>query len=171
MKICIRPERPADIGALDELIQAAFADQAYSSHTEQRIVHGLRAAGQLSISLVAEGLGEEGAELLGQVALSPVSISDNSLYWYGLGPLAVRPGWQGQGIGTRLVLQALSELRNLGAAGCVLLGEPDYYGRFGFRAQPGLVLPGVPAEYFMALSFGCVVPRGTVSYCEAFSDA
>jgi predicted N-acetyltransferase YhbS len=169
LNISIRPERPTDIDALDELIRAAFRDQAYSGHTEQQILRALRAAGQLTVSLVAEGPGEEGAGLLGQVALSPVSISDNSPHWYGLGPLAVRPGWQRQGIGTELMQQALAELQALGAAGCVLLGEPGFYRRFGFEPRPGLLLPGVPAEYFMALAFGAAVPRGIVSYCDAFT--
>jgi len=65
--------------------------------------------------------------------------------------------------------EALRILRETGAAGCVVLGEPDYYGRFGFRAKPDLILPEVPPEYFQAISFGSTLPRGTVSYHEAFN--
>lgn len=64
--------------------------------------------------------------------------------------------------------RALDELRAIGAAGCVVLGEPDYYGRFGFAPVPGLVLPGVPPEYFMAIAFAPATPQGTVAYHEAF---
>jgi predicted N-acetyltransferase YhbS len=49
-----------------------------------------------------------------------------------------------------------------------VLGEPEYYGRFGFRADPTLVLPDIPAEYFQAISFGASQPQGIVSYAEAF---
>lgn len=63
---------------------------------------------------------------------------------------------------------ALSELRAMGAAGCVVLGEPSYYSRFGFTAEPALVLPAVPAEYFQAISLRDSLPRGEVKYHEAF---
>ena len=58
--------------------------------------------------------------------------------------------------------------REKGAAGCVVLGEPAYYGRFGFLADPALVFPGAPAEYFQVLAFGSSRPRGVVSYHAAF---
>jgi putative acetyltransferase len=53
-------------------------------------------------------------------------------------------------------------------AGCVLLGEPEYYGRFGFQADPNLMLPDIPPEYFQAIALDSSRPRGTVSYHEAF---
>jgi predicted N-acetyltransferase YhbS len=102
------------------------------------------------------------------VAVSPVSLSDGASGWYGLGPVSVAPARQGQGIGTRLVTRALADLRALGAAGCVVLGEPRYYSRFGFTTEPSLVLPAVQAAYFQALSFGGAVPTGTVTYHESF---
>jgi len=64
---------------------------------------------------------------------------------------------------------ALRLLREKGAAGCVLLGDPAYYSRFGFKAEPELVLPDVPPEYFQALAFGSSLPRGVVAYHAAFS--
>ena len=54
------------------------------------------------------------------------------------------------------------------SGGCVLLGDPAYYSRFGFKARPGLVLPGVPAEYFQALPFGPDAVHAEVSYHAAF---
>jgi len=59
----------------------------------------------------------------------------------------------------------------MGAAGCVVLGDPAYYRRFGFAVQPGLVLPGVPADHFMALPFGPARPQGAVAYHAAFTAA
>ena len=67
--------------------------------------------------------------------------------------------------------QALAELRAMQAAGCVLLGEPAYYARFGFQAHAGLQLPGVPPGYFMALAFDGPVPEGIAHYSGAFNAA
>lgn len=64
---------------------------------------------------------------------------------------------------------ALMELRVMGARGCVLLGDPGYYQRFGFKVVDGLVYPGVPEKYFQAVSFADGWPQGTVSYHESFS--
>ena len=102
------------------------------------------------------------------MAVSPVRIDGRAGDWYGLGPISVRPDCQGRGIGSLLMAQALDALRLLRAGGCVLLGDPAYYARFGFRAEPGLTLPGVPPEYFMALALAGTVPNGSVAYSEAF---
>ena len=160
----LRPETPGDATGIAGLTSAAFLAAPHTSHTEAQIVDALRGAGWLAVSLVAESAGE----LVGHVACSPVAVSDGSAGWYGLGPIAVLPARQGEGIGSALMHAALQALRAQGAAGCVLLGEPGYYQRFGFRPEPGLVLPGVPPEYFMALPFGATVPRGEVSYHPAF---
>ncbi|MBB1634408.1 GNAT family N-acetyltransferase [Cupriavidus sp. UME77] len=164
MPLTIRPETPADIAAIERLTAAAFQSAPHTSHTEHVIVNALRRAGQLSVSLVAR----DGADMVGHVALSPVSITDGTTGWYGLGPISVVPERQGQGIGAQLMACALDALRGLGAAGCVVLGDPAFYGRFGFMAQSELMLPGVPAEYFQSLSFQGSRPAGTVRYHEAF---
>src|SRR5690606_24677108 len=128
---------------------AAFVNAAHTSHTEQFIVDALRNAGQLAVSLVAEDNGE----IIGHVGISPVTMSGGEDRWYGLGPLSVIPVRQGQGVGSLLVERGLAELRGLGAAGCVVLGDPTYYCRFGFKAEPSLLLPGAPPEHFQAISF------------------
>jgi putative acetyltransferase len=165
MNIKIRTETAADVAAIDAVTVSAFLNAPHTSHTEQFIVSALRKAGLLTISLVADA---EGA-VIGHVAVSPVSISDGASGWFGLGPLSVAPEHQRGGLGSRLMREALRILREHGAAGCVLLGEPGYYGRFGFRADPNLVLPDVPPEYFQAISFDSSRPRGTVSYHQAFN--
>jgi len=48
------------------------------------------------------------------------------------------------------------------------VGHPDYYRKFGFKNMPALVLEGVPPEFFFALSFEGMEPRGTVAFHEAF---
>ena len=160
----IRKELPADISAIEAITVAAFRSAEHSNGTEQHIVTALREAGQLAVSLVADVDGQ----IVGHVAASPVSISDGSANWYGLGPVSVVPDRQGQGLGTLLVTSTLGELRALGAAGCVVLGEPSYYSRFGFSPEPRLVLPGVPAQYFQVLALQGAIPSGRVAYHASF---
>jgi putative acetyltransferase len=160
----IRDEGPQDIWVIRELVAAAFKDAPYSSQTEAAIVDGLRDAGALTLSLAAV----EGEVVLGHIAFSPVTIDGRERGWFGLGPLAVQPEAQGQGIGQALVRAGLARLRASAAQGCVLLGAPGYYGRFGFAACPQLRLADVPPEYFLALSFAGEPPAGEVRYHPAF---
>lgn len=165
MKPVVREESPSDAAAIHAVTSAAFLNAPHTAHTEQYIVDALRRAGALAVSLVAE----QGGQIVGQVALSPVSISDGSTDWYGLGPISVEPVLQGTGIGSLLMQAALGRLRERGAAGCVLVGDPAYYSRFGFKPEPGLVQPNVPPESFQALPFGPSMPHGVVKFHEAFN--
>jgi len=165
MSIRVRKEAPSDVAAIETVTVAAFLKAAHTGHTEQFIVGALRNSGQLSVSLVAD---DNGA-IVGHVAVSPVTVSGGATGWYGLGPISVSPEHQGQEVGARLMGQALAELHMLGASGCVVLGDPSYYSRFGFKAEPSLVLPDVPPEYFQAISFGGPLPSGIVSYHESFA--
>lgn len=161
----IRREEPSDIVAIDQVTKAAFAVAAYSSGTESFIIKALRANGQLTVSLVAE---EEGV-LIGHIAVSPVIISSGSEGWFGLGPVSVSPSKQGAGVGSGLTSAAIDALRELHAAGCVVLGEPSYYGRFGFRSDARLQYLHAPAEYFQVQSFTGEIPEGTVEYHDSFN--
>jgi putative acetyltransferase len=165
MSMVVRQESPSDVEAIRAVTAAAFLNAPYTAHTEPFIVDALREAGALGISLVAEQAGQ----VVGHVAVSPVSISDGSQDWYGLGPISVKPDLQRKGIGSLLMRAALALLRERGAGGCVLVGDPAYYSRFGFRPESSLVLPDVPPEYFQALRFGPSLPRGVVTFHEAFS--
>ncbi len=165
MSICIRKEKPSDIQSIHEVTIAAFADARYSDHTEQFIVKALRDSGALSISFVAESLDQ----IVGHVAASPVNISDGSDGWYGLGPISVLPNRQGKQIGSELVNAVIEDLKQLEANGCVLLGDPNYYHRFGFKAVDELVFPHAPPEFFQALILQGNIPQGIVSYHESFS--
>lgn len=166
MDFRIRPEAPGDAAAIAAVSIAAFAFAEHSGGNEQFIVDALRRNGQLVVSLVAE---DDRGIVIGHVAVSPVSISDGTRGWYGLGPLSVVPVYQGHGIGSALVKAALATLRRMAAGGCVLVGDPAYYARFGFRTEPGLAYPGLPAEYFQAIAFAGHVPSGNVAYHESFA--
>jgi len=165
MDIRIRAETAADAPAIEAVTIAAFLHAPHTSHTEQFIVSALRRAELLTISQVADAAGT----VIGHVAVSPVAISDGAAGWFGLGPISVVPEHQRRGIGSRLMRAALNTLRAQGAAGCVVLGEPQYYGRFGFKSDPRLVLPGVPAEYFQALLLDSSPANGVVSYHASFN--
>jgi putative acetyltransferase len=160
----IRPEGPGDVDIIAEITREAFRTDPRSTHTEEFIIAGLRASGVLTVSLVAETNGQ----VIGHIALSPVSVSDGSSGWFALGPVTVSPPHQQSGTGTALVTEGLAALGRLGAAGCVVLGEPAFYGRFGFKKRRTLRLPGVPPEYFLARSFSNQFPVGTVAYHPAF---
>lgn len=166
----IRPENPADNAGIHQLVEAAFAPVEQSDHTEQHIVDALRVAGALTVSLVAE----DNNTLVGHVAASPVTLgtsAEGAHGWYGIGPVAVAPQRQGEGIGSALMEASLDHLRQAGAAGAVVLGEPAYYNRFGFHPVPGLEYPGVPAKYFTACSFGPEIPLGEARYHPAFGES
>ncbi len=164
MKIIVRSETDADVRAITDVTIAAFKTLEISNHTEQFIVEALRAAGALTISLVAELDGR----VIGHIAFSPLAISDGAENWYGLGPVSVLPEYQRQGIGKALIREGLSRLKGMHARGCCLVGHPDYYGRFGFENVPGLAHEGVPPEAFFALSFDGPMPQGAVTFHDAF---
>lgn len=164
MNITIRQERPEDVARIHDITVAAFLNAAHTDHTEQFIVNALREAGALSISLVAEKDGD----IVGHVAISPVAISDGTPGWFGLGPISVKPDEQGKGIGSRLMQAALAQLEARNANGCVLLGDPGYYHRFGFKPLDGLTLANVPPEYFQAHRLRGNYPQGEVTYHAAF---
>jgi putative acetyltransferase len=160
----IRNETISDIAAINEVTIAAFKNLPISNHTEQYIINALRNANVLTISLVAEVNGK----VVGHIAFSPVTISDGSLNWYGIGPVSVLPVFQRQGIGKALIREGLSLLKTQGGQGCALVGDPNYYKRFGFRNIPDLIHEGIPQEVFLALPFNKKIPQGTVVFHKGF---
>ncbi|MEH6559344.1 MAG: N-acetyltransferase [Oceanicoccus sp.] len=165
MNLKIRNETKDDIDAIEKITTEAFLTAPYSDHTEQHIVRALRNSDVLSISLVAEYQGE----VVGHVAVSPITISDGAKGWFGLGPISVSPTIQKSGVGSQLMESAVETLKKSGASGCVLLGNPAYYYRFGFKPESSLVYPGAPPEYFQAILFSGLLPNGKVAYHQAFN--
>ncbi|WP_165229715.1 GNAT family N-acetyltransferase [Aquisphaera insulae] len=162
--IVIRDETERDALAIETVTVEAFRSLDISSHTEPFIIEALRAAGALAVSLVAERDGR----VAGHIAFSPVTISDDTPGWYGLGPVSVLPDCQGQGIGSALIREGLARLKARKARGCCLVGHPGYYGRFGFENPAGLGYDDVPPEFFFALAFDGPMPKGKVHFHEAF---
>ncbi len=161
----IRNETPADFEAITQVTAEAFLTLAISQHTEQFIIKALRRAGALTISLVAEMNGQ----VVGHIAFSPVTISDGTADWHGLGPVSVLPKYQRQGIGKALIAEGLSRLKAMDSLGCVLVGHPEYYTRQGFRNIPDLIHEGVPPEVFLVMPFYEKCPKGVVHFHEGFA--
>jgi putative acetyltransferase len=160
----IRFEQSEDLAAIRTLTFAAFENAPHSTQTEAAIIDALRAAGALTISLVAV----DAEVLVGHVAFSPVTINGEVSGWYGLGPVSVRPDRQRKGVGRALIQTGLDHLRAMNAQGCVVLGDPLYYGRFGFISDPNLRYGNVPPEYFQRLAFSDEVPKGEVLFHTGF---
>jgi putative acetyltransferase len=162
--VLIRDERNSDHTAISNVTVAAFEKMEISNHTEQFIIEALRASKALTISLVAE----IDRRIVGHIAFSPVTLSDGTQDWYGLGPVSVHPDFQHKGIGKALIQEGLARLTKLNAKGCCLVGHPEYYPQFGFRNVEGLFHEGVPQEVFFVLSFDRKIPHGKVMFHEGF---
>lgn len=160
----VRPEVPPDLDAIRHINVIAFEDHPLSHHNEHLIVDALRDAGALQLSLVAE---QEG-DVIGHVAFSAASIGGVG-DWTLLGPVGVLPPWQHKGIGSALIGEGLEAMREGGARGCVLVGDVDYYQRFGFRRFVGVTCGSVPEEAILCLPMHGDSPKGELAYHLAFS--
>ncbi|MEE8370629.1 MAG: N-acetyltransferase [Sphingomonadales bacterium] len=142
----IRPEIAIDAEAIDVVTEAAFGQR-----DEADLISALRISGDIELSLVAE----EAGGVAGHVLFTRLASPEDCL---ALGPVSVLPAWQGHGVGSRLIREGLKRLGEGDWRGVFLLGEPDYYARFGFSldAAEGFETP-YPTDYFMALE---LQPRG-----------
>lgn len=164
----IRHETHQDITAIHEVETSAFRRRS-----EADLVDALRKAGKAIVSLVAE----YEKKVIGHVLFSPVTIEPEpgSVKGIGLGPVAVLPEYQGQGAGSQLIRKGLEECRRLGYDYSVVLGNPRYYERFGYRKASlfGLGNEFGVDEDFMAMEFtpGALEGiEGVVKYAEEFGN-
>jgi putative acetyltransferase len=168
-EVSIRHETVGEHEAISGVVYAAFLNHPQhapgSLPTEHKIVDSLRESGALTLSLVYEDRGE----IIGHIAFSPVLTNGEMQGWYGLGPVAVLPDRQREGIGSALIREGMRLIEEKGAAGVVLVGDPAYYGRFGFVSRPELVMDGVPTEYVLSLPIANGIPSGKVAFHDAFS--
>ena len=169
--ICLRPEQPGDEGSIRQINESAFADR-----TEADLVQTLRDAGAIRLSAVAILGGRTpdggsvttvgrtgmcsreviGGVLVGHALFTPVTVTTDKgdIELLGMGPVAVIPAKQHQGIGTMMIAGCLEHLRSLHNRGVVVVGEPGFYRRFGFiqASRWGLRWEvEVPEENFLAL--------------------
>ena len=128
----IRRAEAADLPAIRKIHDAAFGGPG-----EGKLVADLMAEGLDAISLVAEMGGELGSDLAGHVLFSPllVEIDGQPIRALALAPLGISPAYQRQGIGMALTHAGLDLAREQGWVAVIVLGQPTYYSRFGFRAD------------------------------------
>lgn len=164
----IRAEEEKDWAAVRAVNASAFETSA-----EAHLVARLRQEAPSVVSLVSEN----GGEIIGHIILSPVRLTGHApLKIMGLGPMAVLPKRQRQGVGSALVRAGLEQCKQLGFGAVVLVGHPEFYPRFGFRpaAHFGIVCEfEVPEEAFMALELqpGFLTgAHGTIKYHPAFRE-
>jgi putative acetyltransferase len=162
--VVIRDQSEVDFAAVHALVAAAFETTPYASGREPFIMDALWTSGAAFVALVAD----DGA-IIGQAAFSKVTIDGQDEGWHALGPVSVLPLRQGQGIGQALIRAGLDRLRALGSRGCVVVGDLNYYSRFGFANTSEMFAPGIGPEHFMALSFGAAMPQGPVAFDLAFT--
>lgn len=160
----IRPETPADIDAITEVVTAAFGQP-----DEAQLVSALRADGLLAMSLVAE----YDNRIVGHLAMSPVTIDGETVNGWGLAPMSVDPSYQRRGVGMVLATEAIKQCGQHGIGFVVVLGDPVYYSRFGFEpaSQHGLRYDDDSGEAFRAIEFepGSIPPTGgRVEYAPPF---
>ncbi len=162
----IRPERQEDEDAIYHLTHTAFEPMFFSDGTEAPLVTQLRKDGDLTISLVAETDGE----VVGHIAFSPATINGAHDGWFGLGPVSVHPSMQKQGIGRALVETGLKMLKERGARGCVLTGNPDIYSRLGFQSDGNLSYGSLDRQFIQWIVFSGPKPAGVLRFAPAFGD-
>ena len=162
----IRQEREADYEAI-----RAVNENAFGRAVEAELVEAIRATDrflpQLSLVAVVDD------DVVGHVLLSYVELEPGSRRVLQLGPLAVRRSQQQRGIGSALVLEALRTAEARDEPLVMLEGDPNYYGRFGFRGSEQLGIsapPGVSARHFLVCTLIAYDPsvRGQAVYSEPF---
>jgi putative acetyltransferase len=167
--LVIRRERPGDALPTEVLHDLAFPVSAERGESlERRLVRGLRADGAVidGLTFVAELDGE----VVGHVVCSRARLGEGPSV--GLGPIAVHPDHQRQGIGAALVMAVVASAERMGEPAVVLLGDPDYYGFFGFvpASRHGIIAPGPWADAFQVLTLRAWRPQlaGDFRYPAAF---
>ncbi len=152
----IRPERPADYGAIYDLVKTAFATAKVSDGTEQDFVKRLRISpGYIpELALVAEEAGALiGHVMLTKIPLLPAEPGRAEEIVLLLAPLCVRLEERDKGVGAALVNEVFARARALGFTAVFLAGDPAYYGRFGFAAVNTFGIQhgtGIPDQYVLA---------------------
>jgi len=159
--VTIRPEKPDDVAEVEVVVRAAFGGD-----DEVRLTRGLRDSPDLVCSLVAE----IDAQVVGHVMVSWMKTPVGSA---GLAPLAVDRKAQGQGVGTALTKAAIAAATSAGCHAMFVLGDPQYYERFGFRVDLATKFTGRCAGSHLMLhplSGESIPAHGPVDYAAAFDE-
>lgn len=165
MSVSIRPEQAGDERAIRALTDAAFHAALHADGDEGELVDRLRASGELVLSLVAENADRA---IIGHIAFSPATVEGASGKWYQLAPVSVIPSGQNAGIGSALIEEGVARLKGSGAHGIALVGNPDYYARFGFTQDHGLTLSDELDPFLQVLVLEGASPSGKLTLATSF---
>ncbi len=164
MNTVIQKETSEHYLAVHEILITSFKSDA-----ESKLVTALREKSMAVLSLVALQNGKVvGHVLFTEVTTSPLSKAQG----LGLAPLAVKSEYQKQGIGAQLVQEGLRLCTGLGYDYIVLLGDPEYYQRFGFKRASGFGLQneyGVDEPFMIIKLTDCDIQNAMIHYCQEFS--
>jgi putative acetyltransferase len=163
-EVAIRPAQAADRGAIHAMVERAFGQPL-----EAGLVDRVVADGDAVLELVAE---RDGA-IVGHVLFSRLTVAGDSLSFpaVALAPLAVDPAFQKVGIGAALVIEAHRRLAAAGEKLSIALGDPAYYGRFGYRRQPAEPYASdYQCDGLQAIAWGEAPATGRLVYAAAFAD-
>ncbi len=156
----IRPETPQDYAEIYDFVKTAFQTAQVSSGSEQDFVNSLRQSKNY-IPELALVMHEDG-RLVGHIMLTRTIVKDDTRTHETLllGPVSIDLAYRNRGLGSELICEALNRAKALSHRSVVLVGNPVYYRRFGFRSTTefGINPPdGIPSQYVMALE---LVPNG-----------
>jgi putative acetyltransferase len=165
VSVSIRPEQAGDERAIRALTDAAFRGRPYADGDEGEVIERLRADGDLVLSLVAINADRA---IIGHISFSPVTVEGASGEWYQLAPVSVIPSGQNAGIGSMLINEGIARLKGSGAQGIALVGNPDYYSRFGFTREHGLTLSDALDPFLQVLVLEGEIPSGKLTLAPGF---
>jgi putative acetyltransferase len=161
--VTIRLEQPADAQPVRDLLEASFP-----GFQEAELVDSLRRDRDIVLSLAAEDQGV----VIGYIAFSRLMVEggESPFAAVALAPIAVYTEYQQQGVATRLIREGHACLAALGETLSVVLGEPAYYGRFGYsNRRVARFESDYQSPYLMGLSFGAAPWEGRLVYAPAFA--
>jgi putative acetyltransferase len=164
VSVLVRPETPADAGAIGEINRAAFGVSV-----EADLVDRLRADGDLLVSLLAE----DGGRIVGHCGFSRLTVHNMGQVAraVSLGPVAVLPDKQRSGIGQLMIRDGIARLKRAHETLIFVFGDPDYYSRFGFDAGAATAFrTPYDGPYLQVLRLDDDAPTaGEVRYAPAFA--
>ena len=157
----IREAQESDLEEVFNLIHSAFGNRA-----ESDLVRQLISDGDVLINLLVESSNI----IIGNVVVSKITMEpDLGLFCGGVAPLSVLPDHQSSGVGSKLMTAAINESKKMGMDALFLLGDPNYYKRFGFIVSK--LKNDYSVEHFQELELteGCLVNiKSKVTYANAF---
>lgn len=173
--ITIRQEEKKDHQQVFQLTEEAFREMEHSDHQEQFLVEKLRKSDAFipELSLVAE---DKNGRIAGHILFTKIKIvnEEKSFESLALAPVSVKPEFQNQGIGTKLILEGHRIAKELGYKSVILIGHEKYYPRFGYKKTSnfGVSFPfDIPEENGMAVELvkdGLKDRKGVVKYPHEF---